>query len=555
MDFLNSTLGDWLDHIAQEYPEVDGLVYPDRGLRLSYRQLNEVCRQAAKGFIKLGIKKGDHVAIWGTNLAEWIYTLFACAKIGAVLVTVNTNYKVFELEYLLRQSDSMTLLFTDGVKDARYIDILTELIPDLARTKPGGLSCERVPVLKNLIHLPGKYGTPTPAGAFGWDELMKLGQSVSDETLDQIQRGLDTHEVVNMQYTSGTTGFPKGVMLTHYNILNNGRFIGDNMKLTEKDRYCICVPFFHCFGMVLSIMASITHATTMVPVEYYSPLTVLQTIEAERCTAVNGVPTMFIFMLDHPEFAKFDLKSLRTGIMAGSTCPIQVMRAVVERMNMRDIVSVFGQTECSPGMTMSSIDDPLELRVSTVGRLLPHCEGKVINPETGAQLPPNTPGEIITRGYHIMRGYYNMPEATALAIDADGWLHTGDIGVVDENGYYSITGRLKDMIIRGGENISPREIEELLYHMEGIQDVSVVGIPSQKFGEEVVAWIVRKGTAAITQEDVRSFVSQKMSRHKIPSYVLFTDELPMTASGKIQKFKLRERAVEQLKGGACEGAV
>jgi len=353
--------------------------------------------------------------------------------------------------------------------------------------------------------------------------------------------------VTNMQYTSGTTGFPKGVMLTHYNILNNGMTIGDGMSLTPADRFMICVTFFHCFGLVLSIMACVTHAATMVPVDAFSPVPVMATIEKERCTALNGVPTMFIFLLEHPEFRKYDLSSLRTGIMAGSPCPIKVMRQVADEMHMTEVVIVFGQTESSPGITMTTTDDPLELRVSTVGRLFPGVEGKIIDPETGKELPPDSPGEICTRGYHVMRGYYNMPEATRNAIDPDGWLHTGDIGTCDSAGYYRITGRLKDMIIRGGENIYPREIEEYLYLHPAVQDVQVIGIPSKKFGEEVMACVIVKEGMTLTGDEVKDYVRTNMDRHKVPAHVQFVQSFPMTASGKIQKYKMREQAIEQLK--------
>ena len=540
-DFLTLTIGDWMDKMAAEYGDNDGLVYPDRGLRLSYRGLNEMARRAARGLMAMGIKKGDHVAVWSANTPEWMYTLMGCAKIGAVLVTVNTNYKIFELEYLLRQSDSKLLVFSDGSKTSDYNEILSELLEDRSR----------VPVLEKIVHMTRvgddpEQGASRVPGAVSWESMLEAGDAVPEAELDAVQRTLDIHEVINMQYTSGTTGFPKGVCLTHHNILNNGYYIGENMKFTHNDRLCICVPFFHCFGLVLATMAAITHATTMVPVENYSPLGVMQAVQAERCTALHGVPTMFIFILDHPDFSKYDLSSLRTGIMAGSTCPIDVMRRVIDQMNQKELVIVFGQTECSPGMTMSRTDDTLERRVATVGQLLPHAEGKIVDPETGEEVPPGVPGEICTRGYHLMRGYYKMPEATAAAIDSDGWLHTGDIGTCDEDGYYVITGRIKDMIIRGGENIYPREIEELLYTHPDVQDSQVVGIPSVKFGEEVCAFVIKREGTAVDEDGIKDFVRQKMSRHKIPSHVIFTDAFPMTASGKIQKYKLREQANELL---------
>ncbi|MDR0293484.1 MAG: AMP-binding protein [Oscillospiraceae bacterium] len=537
-ELLHSTLGDWMDRMAREHGDSDALVYHGRGLRLTYNELNGVARRTARALLALGVKKGDHVAVWATNMPEWVYTLHGCAKIGAVLVTVNTNYKIFELEYLLRQSDSKVLVFCDGTKTNDYHEILGELLKDLSR----------VPKLEHIIHIDEPGGRKAASGVIPWSRFIRGAGDVPAEELGAIQAGLDEHEIVNMQYTSGTTGFPKGVMLTHHNILNNGYFIGENMKFTEKDRLCICVPFFHCFGLVLAQMACITHATAMVPVDVYSPVAVMETVQAERCTALHGVPTMFIFILDHPDFGKYDFSSLRTGIMAGSTCPVEVMRRVNEQLGQRELVSVFGQTECSPGMTMSHADDTLERRTTTVGKLMPFTEGRIVDPETGKEVPPGVTGEIVTRGYHLMRGYYNMPEATAAAIDADGWLHTGDLGTCDGEGYYVITGRLKDMIIRGGENIYPREIEELLYTCPDVQDSQVVGVQSRQFGEEVAAFVIRREGSAIDGEGVKEYVRGRMSRHKVPGYVFFIDELPMNAAGKILKYKLREQAEELVNG-------
>ncbi|MBZ4646652.1 MAG: acyl-CoA synthetase (AMP-forming)/AMP-acid ligase [Clostridia bacterium] len=541
-EFINLTIGDFLDNISNQYPDNDALVYVDRGLRYSYKEFNEVCKQAAKGFMKLGVKKGDHIAIWATNYPEWVITQFATAKIGAVLVTVNTNYKIFELEYLLRQSDSTTLLLIDGFKDSNYVEILNKLCPELKDSEPGNLQTSKLPYLKNVIYI----GEKEHPGMFKWQDIMEMGREVSDEELHERQRNLDPHDVINMQYTSGTTGFPKGVMLTHYNILNNGFFIGECMKFTHKDRLCIPVPFFHCFGCVLGVMACVTHGATMVPIEYFRPLEVLQAIEKERCTAVHGVPTMFIFMLEHPEFDKFDLSSLRTGIMAGSPCPIKVMQQAVDKMGMREITIAYGQTEASPVITQTRVEDSIELRVSTVGRALPNVEVKIIDPETGKEVPRGVPGELCARGYLVMKGYYKMEEATRKAIDDEGWLHTGDLATMDENGYCKITGRIKDMIIRGGENIYPREIEELLYTHPAVQDVQVVGVPSKSMGEEIMAYIIVKDGASLTVEEVKQFVLDNMARHKVPKYVKFVASYPMTASGKIQKYKLREMAIAEL---------
>jgi fatty-acyl-CoA synthase len=542
-ELLNITIGDMLDLRAKEYPDTDAVIYPHEGLRYTYSQFRDICNKAAKGFMALGVKKGDHVAIWATNYPQWLISQFATAKIGAVLVTVNTNYKRFEAEYLLKQSDSTTLILMEGFKDSNYAQHLYEICPELYDAEPGKLASEKLPYLKNVIFL-DKDKKP---GMFIWDELYALSEKVTDEELISRQAGLDVHDVINMQYTSGTTGFPKGVMLTHYNLTNNGNSMAECMRFTPKDRLCIPVPLFHCFGCVLGVMTSVSKGTTMVMVEHFNPLKVMQAIEMEGCTAVHGVPTMFIAMLDHPDFKKYNFSTLRTGIMAGSPCPIEFMKRVVSDMGASEITIVFGQTESSPGITQSKTDDPLEIRVSTVGRVLPHIEAKIVNFETGEDLPANQIGEIVTRGYHIMKGYYKMPEATRQAIDKDGWLHTGDLGMMDENGYFKITGRLKDMIIRGGENVYPREIEEFLYTHPAVRDVQVIGVPDKSYGEEVLACVVLKDGATVTEEELVQFVKNGLSRHKAPRYVRFIDGFPMTASGKIQKYKLREWAIEELK--------
>ena len=538
------TMGDLLDRMAHEYPDNEAVVYTDRPFKKTYREFCAYCDEAAKGFLAMGIKKGDHVAIWATNQPEWLTMMWATAKIGAVMVTVNTNYKEFELEYLLRQSDSMTLILMEEVKGNNYVDTLSGLCPSLKSSAPGALSEGKLPFLKNVIYI--GENEKTPAGMFHWDDLFEMAKTVSDEELKSAQSALSIHDVINMQYTSGTTGFPKGVMLTHHNIINNGKSIGDCMKFTHRDRLCITVPFFHCFGMVLAIMASVTHATTMVPIDAYSPVKVMSAIEKEKCTACHGVPTMFIAMLDHPDFEKYSFLSLRTGIMAGSPCPVPVMRRVVDQMNMRDITIVYGLTETSPGCTQSTTDDTLEAKVSTVGRPLPYIECKVVDPETGKELPDGQPGEFCARGYNVMKGYYKMEEATAQVLDKDGWLHSGDLAVRDENGYYKITGRIKDMIIRGGENIYPKEIEEFIYTHPAVKDVQVIGIPSKDYGEEVLAYVVLKENADASEDELKDFIRGKIARHKVPKFIRFTDQFPMTASGKIQKYKLREQAIEEL---------
>jgi fatty-acyl-CoA synthase len=539
---LHFTVGGLIEEMARRFPDNDCLVYPDRGLRYSYRDFDQGCDGIAKGLLKLGVKKGDHLAIWATNVPEWVVLQFATAKIGAVLVTVNTSYKSAELEYILKQSDATTLFLVQGFKDTDYVETLYQVVPELKTAPPGQLRCQSLPHLRNVVFL----GGGAPAGMFPYAELARLGGEVTDSELAAVKASLDEHEVINMQYTSGTTGFPKGVMLTHHNIVNNGFNIGECMRFTEKDRLCIPVPFFHCFGCVLGVLACVTHASTMVPVETFNPEAVLKTIEAEKCTAVHGVPTMFIAELEHPAFKKYDLSTLRSGIMAGSPCPTEVMKRVIRDMHASEITIAYGQTESSPVITQTRTDDPIELRVATVGRALPNVEVKIVDIETGASLPPGKQGELCTRGYHVMKGYYKMPEETARAIDVQGWLHTGDLAVMDENGYCKITGRIKNMIIRGGENIYPREIEEFLYTHPKVSDVQVYGVPDRKYGEQVMAAVKLKDGVVCSGEEIRAFCQGRIANYKIPAYVKFVDEYPMTASGKIQKFKLREMAIRDL---------
>lgn len=542
MEFIENTLGGVLDDLSKNNPNGWAVRYTDRNYFRTWKELNDEADLIARGMMSLGVKKGDHVAIWATNTPEWILTLFAAAKIGAVLVTVNTNFKIFELEYLLRQSDTKLLVMIGGFKNNDYVATVNELLPEL-KTTSGEIESEHLPFLKRVVFA----GKETPEGMLNFEDLKILGGDFPVEIYEENKKTLNTHDVVNMQYTSGTTGFPKGVMLTHYNILNNGKTIGDGMKFTKNDKLCITVPFFHCFGLVLAMMACITHGTTMVPVERYSPVPVMNAISVEKCTAVHGVPTMFIAMLEHAQFNNFDFSSLRTGIMAGSPCPIEVMKKVIDKMNMREIIIVFGQTEASPGCTMTTTSDSIDKRVNTVGRAFPGVECKIIDPETGDELPVNTPGEFCARGYNIMKGYYKMPEATAQAIDKDGWLHTGDLCTVDEDGYYKVVGRIKDMIIRGGENIYPKEIEECLYTCDKVSDVQVIGVPSEAYGEEVMACVILKEGEEMTEEEVKEFVGARMAKHKVPRYVRFVDSFPTNAAGKIQKFKMREEAIEILK--------
>lgn len=539
-NLLDVTIGKLLEDKAKLHPEHEAVVYADRGLRMSYEQFENHCRIAAKGLMSLGIQKGEHIAVWSSNTPEWLTTQFATGKMGAVLVTVNTNYRTSELEYLLKQSDSTTIILMDQFKDSSYIEMLYEIVPELKSTIPGELNSTRLPCLRNVIVL----GDKKYPGTFSWNELMDKAKYVSDSELNERIQSLNPHDVINMQYTSGTTGFPKGVMLTHSNIVNNGFNIANCMKLTKEDRLCIPVPFFHCFGCVLGTMACVSVGATMVPVQEFHPKKVLQTVQDEKCTGLHGVPTMFIAELNEPDFSNYDLSSLRTGIMAGSNCPIEVMKAVIEKMGAHEITIAYGQTESSPVITQTRTDDPIELRVESVGKALPNVEVKIIEPGTSNEVPRGVQGELCTRGYHVMKGYYKYEVATSKAIDAEGWLHTGDLAIMDENGYCKVTGRLKDMIIRGGENIYPREIEEFLYTHPSVLDVQVVGVPDSVYGEEVMAWVILKEGVSITKEEIQSYCKGKISKHKIPKYIDFVDAYPMTASGKIQKFRLRELAVE-----------
>jgi fatty-acyl-CoA synthase len=539
MTFIEKTIGEVLEAQVAKYPDKDFVVYADRDLRFTYQQFDERVNAMAKGFLAMGLKKGDHLGIWANNVPDWLTILFATAKIGVVLVTVNTNYKLHELEYLIKQSDITTLCLVDGFRDSDYVQMINELIPELKESQRGHLHCEKFPFLKNLVFI----GPQKHRGMFNTAEVLLLGSHSDDGELDRIRGTLDRHDVINMQYTSGTTGFPKGVMLTHHNILNNGFNIGECQKFTEAEKVCLPVPLFHCFGLVLGIMAIVTHGAAVVPIENFDPLLVLASVHKERCTALYGVPTMFIAELNHPMFQMFDLSSLRTGIMAGSPCPIEVMKRVISEMHCRDITIAYGLTESSPVMTQTRTDDPIEVKVGSVGRELPGVEVKVWNPNTQQDCAIEEVGELCCRGYNIMRGYYKLPEATAQIIDAEGWLHSGDLGVKDANGNFRVTGRLKDMIIRGGENVYPKEIEDFLYQMPQIRDVQVAGVPSNKYGEEVGAFIILKDGAMLTAEEVQDFCRGQISRYKIPKYVFFLPEYPITGSGKIQKYKLREMSL------------
>ncbi len=534
------TLGQLLDAAVENYPDNDALIYVDRDFRKTYAEFGKLVDQLAMGLMALGIERGEKVAIWATNVPYWVALQFATAKIGAVLLTVNTSYKREEVRYLLKQSECENIFIIDGLRDTDYVQVLHELIPELRTSERGRLSCQEFPHLRRVMFL----GSEKHRGMFSLPEILSLSAMVTRQEYQERQDSLDPHDVVNMQYTSGTTGFPKGVMLTHYNVGNNGFWIGENQRFTNKDRVCIPVPLFHCFGCVLGVMACVNHGATMVITETYKPLDVMSAVDQEKCTALYGVPTMFIAILDHKLFNRFDYSSLRTGIMAGSPCPVPIMRKVMDVMNMQEITICYGLTEASPVMTQTRVDDDIRRKTETVGRAMPEIEVCILNPETGEECAPGVQGEICCRGYNVMKGYYNNPEATKGAIDANGWLHSGDLGTMDEDGYFAVTGRLKDMIIRGGENIYPREIEEFLYSLDGVADVQVAGVPSRKYGEEVGAFVRLKNGADMQPEDVRDFCRGQIAWHKIPKYVAFVDEYPMTASGKIQKYKLREMAEE-----------
>ena len=535
-------IGQYFERQVAASPDHDFIVYPDRDLRWTYAQFDERVDRLAKGLLAIGLTKGDHLGIWARNVPDWLTFAFATAKIGVVLVTVNPVYKSHELAYVIEQSDMKALVIIDAFRDVDYVEIIRGLVPEASTQERGHLDSPKFPRLKSLIYM----GPEKHRGFYNVPELLLLGGHMPDDELWAITATLKDDDVINMQYTSGTTGFPKGVMLTSRNILNNGFFIGERQKLTPADRVCLPVPLFHCFGIVLGVLAVLTHGATAVMVESFDPVIVLAAVQKEKATALYGVPTMFIAELAHPMFDMFDLTSLRTGIMAGSPCPIETMRQVIDRMHASEMTICYGLTETSPVFTQTTTDDTLERKCETVGRKHDDVEVRVIDPETGEDCPIDVPGELCCRGYNIMKGYYKMPEATEKAIDADGWLHSGDIGTVDADGYYRITGRIKDMIIRGGENIYPREIEEFLYTMPGIEDAQVVGVPDPKYGEVVGAFIRVKAGADLTEGDVQEFARARMARYKAPKYVFFVDSYPMTASGKIMKYKLREQAAEAL---------
>ena len=543
-ELIDITFGKVLDRLVEEFPDQYAFRYTTLDYTRTYTEFREDVDRFARALISLGVKAGSKVAIWATNVPAWYITFWAATKIGAVLVTVNTAYKIHEAEYLLRQSDTHTLVMIDSALDSNYRSIINELCPELKENKVGSaLHSKKLPFLRNVITVGF-----VQQGCLTFEEAMKRADTVPAEILDSMAQRVKPDDVCNMQYTSGTTGFPKGVMLTHYNVVNDGKCIGDRMGLSTADRMMIQVPMFHCFGMVLAMTASMTHGTTLCPLPYFSAKNSLACINQERITCFHGVPTMFIAMFNHPDYKKTDFSHMRTGIMAGSGCPPELMKRAArpDEMNMRGIVSVYGQTESSPGSTMSAWTDPLDLRTETVGYSFPHVQTKVIDPETGAELPDGQDGEFCSRGYNIMKGYYKMPEATREAIDEDGWLHSGDLARRNPDGTYLITGRLKDMIIRGGENIYPKEIEEFIYTHPAVADVQVIGVPDQKYGEAVMACIVLKNGMNVTSEEMTDYIKSHMARHKVPQYIEFVSSFPMNAAGKVLKYKMREEAAQRL---------
>ncbi len=539
LELFDKTLGDWIEYWAEKMPEKEYIVYSDRDLRFTWKKFNERVNDMAKGLISIGVTRGSNVGIWAQNVPDWLTFLYATAKIGAVAVTVNTSYRSEELEYLIKDSDMHTLCMTDGLPGGNYTDIIYELLPELRSTQRGKMKSKRFPKLKNVVYI----GQEKYRGMYNTAEILLLGKNVADDEFKRLKFLTNCHDVVNMQYTSGTTGFPKGVMLTHHNISNNGYLTGVHMNFTPEDKCCICVPLFHCFGVVLATMCCLTHGSTQVMVERFDPLVTLASVHKERCTVLHGVPTMFIAQLNHPMFDMFDMRSLRTGIMAGALCPEELMRQVNEKMYM-DLTSVYGMTETSPGMTQSRVDDHFDVRCTTVGSEYEFTEVKILDPATGKECLEGDVGEMCCRGYNVMKGYYNNPEATAQVIDKNGFMHSGDLGVRDENGNYRITGRIKDIIIRGGENISPKEVEDYLYKMPGVKDVQVVAVASKRYGEDVGAFIIQKDGYDLNTQDVREFCKGHIAKYKIPRYVFVVDVFPMTGSGKIQKFRLREMALE-----------
>jgi fatty-acyl-CoA synthase len=541
---LGDTIGRRLDQVVAERPDALALVVRQQNVRLSWAELGARVDAFAAGLLALGLTPGERVGIWSPNNAEWVITQLATAKVGLILVTINPAYRVSELEYALNKVGCAALVTATAFKSSDYVGMLMALMPELATATPGAIEAAKAPSLRVIVQI-GETSLP---GAFGFEAVEGFGGEADLARVAELGALLQSDDAINIQFTSGTTGAPKGATLTHHNILNNGYFIGQTMAYTEADRVCIPVPLYHCFGMVIGVMACLTHGSAMVfPGEGFDPLATLETVAEERCTSLYGVPTMFIAQLDHPDFMKFNVSSLRTGVMAGSNCPIELMRRVIELMNLRDMTICYGMTETSPVSFQTTLDDKLERRVSTVGRVHPHMEAKVIDAE-GRVVPCGTPGELCTRGYAVMLGYWDDEERTRGAIDVSGWMHTGDIATIDEEGYCAIVGRIKDMVIRGGENIYPREVEEFLYRHPAIADVQVFGVPDEKFGEELCAWVKLRAGEELTEADVRGFCRDQIAHYKIPRHVRFVSDFPMTVTGKMQKFLMREAMERELRG-------
>jgi len=540
---LSSCIGETLDATAHAWPELLALISCHQNQRFTYAQLHAETERFALGLLRLGVRKGDRVGIWATNCSEWVITQFATAKVGALLVNLNPAYRAYELKYALAQSECQTLIMVPQFNKANFVSIFFETCPEAENSKPGALSSQELPHLKNLILI----GETIPESFFGWSQIAAMGDASSHAELRKRAADLSCDDPINIQYTSGTTGRPKGAVLSHHNIVNNALLVTDSMRMTAAERICIPVPFYHCFGMVMGNMGAVVKGCTMViPAEHFDPLKTLEAVSGEKCNALYGVPAMFRAMLEHLDFPGFDFSSLRTGIMAGSSCPIHLMKQVVTEMHCSGITIAYGQTESSPVITQTTTDDSVELRVSTIGRALPHTEVKIIDPTTGKIVTRGEQGELCARGYCVMKGYYNNGEATRKAIDADDWLHTGDLAVMREDGYCRIVGRMKDMIIRGGENIYPREVEEFLYTCPGISEVQIVGIPSAKYGEEVAAWIKPQTGVKLSAEEIQSFCKGKIAAFKVPRYIKIVDAFPMTVTGKVQKFRMREAMIEEL---------
>jgi len=539
---LDVTIGDYLDDIAARLPHREALVVRHQGICWTWGEYLCEIEKLAGGLLALGIRPGDRVGIWAPNCYEWCLTQFATAKIGAILVCINPAYRIYEVEYALNKSGCRALVTAERFRSSRYLEMLASLAPELSSCEPGALRAQRLPQLEIVIRL----GRQATLGMFNFGAVCHLGGEREKARIHRVQAGLSPHDVINIQFTSGTTGDPKGAALTHHNILNNANQVAAGMRFTEQDRLCIPVPLYHCFGMVLGTLTCVASgAAAVLPDEGFEPGAVLEAVQAEHCTALHGVPTMFIAELEESDFDRYDLASLRTGIMAGAPCPVEVMKKVISQMHMAEVLIAYGQTECSPVNHMTLADDPLAKRVETVGRPGPHLEVKIVDGK-GRTVPIGEKGDICTRGYAVMQGYWEDPERTAETIDAEGWLHSGDIGEMDAEGYVAVVGRLKDMIIRGGENIYPREIEEFLYTHPKIQDAKVIGVPDEKYGEEVCAWVQLREGAMLTEEEVRAFCRERIAHFKVPRYIRFVAEFPMTVTGKVQKYRMREAMVEEL---------